>query len=58
MPDKQYVVLNPRRVPDGKDILSYEDHSWNERDIFAKPRKMTVKDVESLIKRGFLQEVG
>jgi len=61
MPDKTYVVQNPRGIPVGIPILSFRppdalSQDWYEGGTFVRPTDMPLADVSQWVKSGFLEE--
>lgn len=51
---KKYTVCNPRNIREGLPIISYQDRSWFEGDVFVKPVTLSEDDVEAWVANGLL----
>ena len=56
---RQYLVLNPRGIPQGVPVISFSTADltwhWREKDVFEKPSEMSETSVSAWVARGFLQ---
>ena len=55
VPDGSYVVANPRGLPRGIPIISWQDKEWFEGDEFAVPSGLS--NLKFLVAGGYISEV-
>ena len=53
---KQYIVANPRGIPQGIRLLEFHGKEWYEGDAFVRPSGMSDYGWQRLVGGGFVVE--